>query len=66
MPPFPVDYEKDTICDVIRRWAEIQPKTVAYLEEGKASPPKALKVAQAVALNEGSIPTADAWPSPVR
>ena len=35
MPPFPVDPEKHTICDVIRRWAEIQPDAPAFLEEGR-------------------------------
>ncbi len=37
MPPFPVDPEKDTICDVIRRWADVQPDAPALLSE--AAPP---------------------------
>jgi len=35
MPPFPIDPEKDTICDVIRRWAEIQPDAPAFSTEHK-------------------------------
>ena len=34
MPPFPVDCEKDTICDVIRRWAKIQPDAPILVDEG--------------------------------
>ena len=37
MPPFPVNPEKDTICDVIRRWAEIQPDAPAMLERGRGT-----------------------------
>ena len=33
MPPFHVDPEKHTICDVIRRWAEIQPNASALIDE---------------------------------
>ena len=36
MPPFPVDPEKDTICDVSRRWADVQPDAPALIEEGRA------------------------------
>ncbi len=36
MTPFPVDPEKDTICDVIRRWAETQPNAPALLSEDNA------------------------------
>jgi acyl-CoA synthetase (AMP-forming)/AMP-acid ligase II/thioesterase domain-containing protein/acyl carrier protein len=35
MPPFRVDDGKDTICDVIRRWAELQPDAPAFLDEGQ-------------------------------
>jgi len=35
MLPFPVDPEKDTVCDVIRRWAEIQPDALAFIEENR-------------------------------
>ena len=31
MPPFTVDPEKDTICDVIRRWAGVQPDSPALI-----------------------------------
>jgi acyl-CoA synthetase (AMP-forming)/AMP-acid ligase II/thioesterase domain-containing protein/acyl carrier protein len=36
MPPFPIDPEKDTIGDVIRRWAEVQPDAPAFLADGRA------------------------------
>ena len=36
MTPFPVDPEKDTICDVIRRWAETQPNAPALVSEDNA------------------------------
>ena len=35
MLPFPIDPKKDTVCDVIRRWAEVQPDAPAFLEEGR-------------------------------
>ena len=31
MTPFSVDPEKDTICDVIRRWARVQPESPALI-----------------------------------
>jgi acyl-CoA synthetase (AMP-forming)/AMP-acid ligase II/thioesterase domain-containing protein/acyl carrier protein len=34
--PFPIDPEKDTICDVFRRWSEVQPDAPALIEEGNA------------------------------
>jgi acyl-CoA synthetase (AMP-forming)/AMP-acid ligase II/thioesterase domain-containing protein/acyl carrier protein len=36
MTPFPIDPEKDTLCDVVRRWADVQPEAPAFLGEGKA------------------------------
>ena len=36
MPAIPIDPEKDTICDVIRRWAEVQPDAPAIIEEDEA------------------------------
>ncbi|MCZ6636681.1 MAG: AMP-binding protein, partial [Alphaproteobacteria bacterium] len=30
------DPDKDTLCDIIRRWAEVQPEAPALLAEGKA------------------------------
>ena len=38
MTPFPVDPEKDTICDVIRRWAETQSNAPPLLSEENAPP----------------------------
>ena len=35
MPPITIDPEYDTICDVIRRWAEIQPDAPALVAEGQ-------------------------------
>ena len=32
---FPIDPEKDNICDVVRRWADIQGDATAFLEPGK-------------------------------
>ena len=37
MPPFPVDPKKDTICDVIRRWADVQPDAPAFVAENTAA-----------------------------
>ena len=37
MPPFPVDPEKDTICDIIRCWIARQPDAPLFLEEGAAA-----------------------------
>lgn len=34
--PFSIDPERDTICSVIRRWADIQPDAPALVEEGRA------------------------------
>ena len=36
MPPFAIDPDKDTICDVIRRWAEVQPDAPAVLKIGSS------------------------------
>ena len=36
MPPFSVDPNIDTICDVARRWAEVQPDAPALLKESAA------------------------------
>ncbi|MCZ6742926.1 MAG: AMP-binding protein [Alphaproteobacteria bacterium] len=36
MQPFPVDPEKDTICDVTRRWADVQPDAPAILSKSSA------------------------------
>ena len=36
MPPFSIDPDKDTICDVIRHWADIQPDAPALLSEDRA------------------------------
>lgn len=36
MFPFPVDPEKETICDVFRRWSEKQPDAPALISEGNA------------------------------
>jgi acyl-CoA synthetase (AMP-forming)/AMP-acid ligase II len=35
MPPFPVDPQKQTICDVIRLWADIQPDNPAFFSDGQ-------------------------------
>ncbi|MCZ6637142.1 MAG: non-ribosomal peptide synthetase [Alphaproteobacteria bacterium] len=35
MPPFALDPEKDTVCDVTRRWAQIQPDAPALVERGR-------------------------------
>jgi len=35
MPPFPVDPKKDTVCDVIRCWADVQPNAPVFVEEDK-------------------------------
>lgn len=35
MLPFPVDLEQDTLCDVINRWAKVQPEAPALVTEGK-------------------------------
>jgi acyl-CoA synthetase (AMP-forming)/AMP-acid ligase II/thioesterase domain-containing protein/acyl carrier protein len=37
MLPFSVDPNKDTMCDVIRRWAEVQPEAPALLRVGAPS-----------------------------
>lgn len=31
MAPFPIDPDKDTICDVVQRWAGLQPEAPAFL-----------------------------------
>ena len=35
MPPFPINPEKDTICDVIRRWAEVQAHAPVLVSDDK-------------------------------
>ncbi|MEE8606855.1 MAG: hypothetical protein V3S55_04580, partial [Nitrospiraceae bacterium] len=49
MPPFPVDPKKDTICDVIRRWADVQPDAPAFIAENTA----ALSYGDLVGVMEG-------------
>ncbi len=36
MPPFDVNLHRDTMCDVIRRWADLQPEAPALIAEAKA------------------------------
>ena len=35
MLPFFVDHDRDTVCDVIRRWAESQPDAPALVSDGQ-------------------------------
>jgi acyl-CoA synthetase (AMP-forming)/AMP-acid ligase II/thioesterase domain-containing protein/acyl carrier protein len=35
MKPFSIDPEKDTVCDIIRRWAKVQPDAIAFVEEDR-------------------------------
>jgi acyl-CoA synthetase (AMP-forming)/AMP-acid ligase II len=35
MPPFAIDPEKDTVCDVIRRWADARPHAPVFLDESR-------------------------------
>ncbi len=35
MPPFAIDPDKDTLLDVIGRWAEVQPDAPVFLAAGQ-------------------------------
>ena len=34
MPPFSIDPGCDTLCDIIRRWAEVRPDAPMIVDEG--------------------------------